>query len=131
MGIMSGVPINIIKAELEKELLLVDKWLSLNRIKLNASKSNFIIFSYRKNMKIGSLHLGENLLEQVEKTKFLGVHIDEHLNFRYHIDQIMNKVSRSIGLLFKLNHFLPKDVLHTLYNSLILLWHKVLVQSTY
>ena len=123
--------IELMKIELERELLKVDKWLSSNRIKLNANKSNFIIFSYRKNLRIDNIYFGDNLLNQVSTTKFLGIYVDEHLNFKYHIDQMLQKVSRSIGLLFKLKYFLPKNVLLTLYNSLILpyfnygivLWH--------
>ena len=70
-------------------------------------------------------------MKQVSSTKFLGIHIDEHLTFKYHTEHILTKISRSIGLLFKLNHFLPQNILLTLYNTLILpyfnygiiLWH--------
>ena len=84
------------------------------------TKVIILSFHIEKNMKIDSLCLGTNFLKQVEKTKFLGINIDEHLNFRYHVEHILKKVSKSIGLLFKLNHFLPKNVLLTLYNTLIL-----------
>ena len=121
----------LIKTELERFLIPVNQWLFANRIKVNANKSNFIIFSYRKNLKIDSINFGSNSLKQVTTTKFLGIHIDEHLSYKHHIEHIMSKISRSIGLLFKLNYFLPKNILVNLYNSLILpyfnygiiLWH--------
>ena len=123
--------LNLIKNELETQLLPVNQWLSLNRIKVNSTKSNFMIFSYRKNMKIDYINFGTNRLFQVHSTKFLGIYIDEHLSFSNHIDHVMNKISKSIGLLFKLNHFLPRNVLLSIYNTLLLpyfnygiiLWH--------
>ena len=98
----------------------MDKWLSSNRIKLNANKSHFVIFSYRKDLKIDNINFGTHSLKQVQTTKFLGIHIDERLNFKVHVNHILDKVSKSIGLLFKLNHFLPKNILLTLYNTLLL-----------
>ena len=70
--------LNLIKNELESQLLPVNQWLSLNRIKVNSTKSNFMIFSYRKNMKIDHVNFGTNRLFQVHSTKFLGIYIDEH-----------------------------------------------------
>lgn len=40
------------KNEIENNLLPVSKWLLSNRIKVNVQKSNFIIFSYRKNLNL-------------------------------------------------------------------------------
>ena len=122
----------LMKIELERQLLPVFQWLSHNRIKLNSDKSNYIIFSYRKKIVIDSLEFGDSLLRQVHSTKFLGLFIDEHLSFRYHVDHVVNKISKSIGLLFKLNYYLPRNILLTLYNTLVLpylnygiiIWHQ-------
>ena len=36
-----------------------------------------------------------------------------------HVEKISSKIGRTVGVLHKLKHFLPKDVLKTIYNSLI------------
>ena len=54
---------------------------------------------------------GENLdiipddtkLEKVNKTKFLGVIIDENVTWKNHIDGITKTISRNIGMINKLN----------------------------
>ena len=46
--------------------------------------------------------------------------IDEKLSFKNHVDHISNKTSKSIGLLYRLNKFLPIDILKTLYYSLVM-----------
>ena len=50
--------------------------------------------------------------------KFLGVLVDEHLSWKYHICELRKKLSRTTGLFFKLRHWLPLATLICLYNSL-------------
>lgn len=109
-----------IKHDLENYLVPVNEWLLSNRIKVNAQKSNFMIFSYRKILKLTPIKFGDYSLNQVESTKFLGIHIDEHLNFKLHTEFLLNKLSKSVGILYKLNSFLPFHILLTLYNTLLL-----------
>ena len=54
-----------------------------------------------------------------ECVKYLGVVIDFQLNFKSHILTIENKIARSVGILSKLNPFLPKSALLNLYYALI------------
>ena len=58
-------------------------------------------------------------IDQVLKTKFLGVVIDNKLNWKEHVSLISGKISRSIGMIIKAKHSLNKDALMTLYNSFI------------
>ena len=46
--------------------------------------------------------------------------MDEHLNWKSHVETISNKCSKTIGVLNKLKYFLPLTVKLILYNSLIL-----------
>ena len=45
-------------------------------------------------------------IERVYKTKFLGVVIDSKLNWRYHIDYISNRISKSSGIIVKVKKHL-------------------------
>ena len=51
---------------------------------------------------------------------FLGLTLDECLNWKPHVQKISNKISRIIGALCRLKNYLPKHILRTIYNSLIL-----------
>ena len=51
--------------------------------------------------------------------KNLGITIDEHLDWKIHIDNLSNKIARNVGVLIKLKHFLPVYIMKTLYSSLI------------
>ena len=45
--------------------------------------------------------------------KYFGVLIDSHLNFSFHINS--NRLSRAIGMLAKIRHYVTKDTLHSFY----------------
>ena len=64
--------------------------------------------------------LNNNIIPRVETTKFLGVIVDSRLTWTYHINEIENKISKSIGIIYRLSFYLPKSVLRILYCCLIL-----------
>ena len=80
-----------------------------------------MIFSRRKSIERPSVNLkidGE-CLSEVDKTKFLGVVIDNKLSWRDHINYISGKIARGIGILIKARAFINKDTLITLYYSFV------------
>ena len=59
-------------------------------------------------------------LNKVTSTKFLGVIIDDKLTWKNHIDAVSKTISRNIGMLTKLKHYVPEFILHSLYCTLVL-----------
>ena len=59
-------------------------------------------------------------IEIVYVFNFLGLIMDEHLNWKSHFENISNKCSNTIGVLNILKDILPLTVKLMLYNSLIL-----------
>ena len=47
--------------------------------------------------------------------KYLGIHIDPCLNWRYHTDHLAPKLSRAIGMLSKIRHFVSNHILRNIY----------------
>jgi hypothetical protein len=60
-----------------------------------------------------------NNVERVKSTKFLGVIINENLTWTDHIDVIISKTSKNLGVIRKLSSSLPREALYYLYNTLI------------
>ena len=48
-----------------------------------------------------------------KKVKYLGVTLEEHLNWDEHLKVISAKLNRGIGLLAKIRHYVPKFLLKT------------------
>ena len=51
--------------------------------------------------------------------KYLGVLIDPQLSFKYHIEELSKKISRSIGVLYKIRPFVSQKILTNLYYAII------------
>ena len=104
------------------DLTLLSDWFKCNKLALNESKTKYIIFHTRFNKPPENVVISLNgvILERVAVTKFLGVLIQENLNWKDHIDYVCKKVSKSTGLLAKLKHYVPRYVLLIIYNSLCL-----------
>ena len=66
------------------------------------------------------IKLQNNPISKVSNFNFLGVTLNEKLNWNSHIDKISCKISRCLGMMYKLKHFLPQPILKMLYTSLIL-----------
>ena len=57
--------------------------------------------------------------DQNEKSfKFLGLYLDETLSWKFHIQNVCSKISRSNYIINKVKNILPKSSLRTLYSSL-------------
>ena len=115
---ISSNTINELTASINKELDHVNKWLTANRIGINGKKTNYILFSYKRKISLPLIKIGKDKIHEIDSTKFLGVYFDKNLSFKNHIDSISSKLSRSVGILYRLNHFLPQPVLKTLYFTL-------------
>ena len=59
-------------------------------------------------------------LQKVDCVKFLGVLIDSKLTWHEHIKYISTPVAKSVGILSKLKHILPRSILRSLYQTLVL-----------
>ena len=99
-------------------LSLVLHWATNNGLKLNASKTKYMIFSNKKVDDI-IIYLGEDRLRKSETEKFLGILIDSKLNWSDHIQILSTKISRNAGILLKLKGKVPSKILHLIYNSFI------------
>ena len=104
---------------ISEDMLLVKDWLIANSLTLNAGKSYYIIFSLKKMSNDLRVTIGEHVLDRKTHGKFLGVILDEKLNFTEHIQYITGKISKLTGLMYKLKAFFPCEILRNLYLSLI------------
>ena len=59
-------------------------------------------------------------LECKDHVKYLGVLLDSNLSWKFHINNVALKVSRTVGVAARLRHFVPPPTLLNSYQSLIL-----------
>ena len=105
------------------ELTKVLEWLTVNKLTLNRSKTEFMLLGSRQRLSTLSGPLSCSIngdsIKQVEFTKFLGVYIDKNLTWNLHITNISKKIASGIGILKRSRAFVPFKTLLCIYNSLL------------
>ena len=104
------------------ELSKLATWFHANNLTLNVKKTNYILFGMAKHKALLNtciIYLCNQEIERVKSAKFLGVIIDEQLDWKLHIATMVSKVSKSVGIMYKIRCILDKKTLKVLYLSLI------------
>ena len=89
---------------------------------LNLRKTNYVIFrphqkkqNYQVSVKLFDNSTNNSIeFECKEFVKYLGVLIDSNLTWKYHTDNISSKISKAIGIIARLRHFVPVSTLHNI-----------------
>lgn len=115
----SGTDVDEFSVTINRELGKLYEWLVSNRICINVEKTKYIIFSYKKKIELPLIKMGNARIHETDSTKFLGILFDKHLTFKNHVNYISTKIAGNVGIIFKLNKFLPSHVLNYLYFSLV------------
>ena len=106
-----------------KELVNI-VWFQANKLSLNANKTKYVFFHKPRKKKNIPLNLPILKINQIEikreqALKFLGVMIDENLNWKCHTDILLNKISKNVGILYKASKLLNFRCLKNIYFALI------------
>ena len=103
----------LVNDELEK----VKLWLTQNKLTLNVKKSCHIIFG-RKDFSL-NLEINNEKLTQKDATKYLGVQIDNHLNWKLQIEHIMTSLAKASGVLHRLKKYVSRDILLMVFHAFV------------
>ena len=111
--------LSIINSELDS----VTDWFRANKLSLNVSKTNFIIFQTRhlpipdySGLEIKLCNVN---IKQVTSVKFLGALIDHNLEWYVHTKHLEKKLSSALYILNRVKDILSDKLLRTLYYSLV------------
>ena len=95
-------------------------WVGGNGLSLNIKKTNYIIFSQKGTLDYTfQPKINGKPIEQKQAARFLGVIIDNKLNWNQHIRAIKTKMARYQGILYKLKSILPQAARLSIFHSFI------------
>ena len=109
-----------------EEFKNVYNWLAVNKLTINIRKSNFVIFhphqkkiTYQPKDQIYNNETNKlECLEHKEYVKYLGILIDKNFSWRNQIDPLILKISKAVGMIAKLRHFVPRNILLHIHQSI-------------
>ena len=103
-----------INSELEKNIPMV----MFQQIILKCWQTKFACFyTAQRIVAYPELKINNFIIDRVTEFNFLGLIISSNMKWKKHIDHIALKVSKIIGIMYRLKFILPADVLLTIYNS--------------
>ena len=115
--------INTTSNDLNKDLDKISDWAFQWKMSFNpdpSKQAQEIIFSRKYNKKVHpSLTFNKAPVTHANNQKHLGMILDSKLSFDDHIDMILKKVNRLIGIIRKLHSLIPRSSLLTIYKSFV------------
>ena len=93
--------------DLQRLINIVHKWCSIWRLEVNLSKTKIVHYrgSRRKQTEY-KFQWADRQIDIVKGYKYLGVYLDEHLNFNVHCENIYKSAGRALGkILSKFSYF--------------------------
>lgn len=105
------------------DYLIFSKYFRLNRLTLNNNKCNLVHFRSRRSTKVTKdnsvLNIGNVIIRPVSYVKYLGLYMDEYLQWNIHTAHLAAKVSCKVGILRRIKSFVPCGVLKSIYFAFI------------
>lgn len=114
-----------LKRIVNNQLASLANWFKANKLSLNISKTSYILFGRKKintipdNAETFTIQIEDQILSQVNHTKFLGVVVDQKLSWKQHVEHLCLKISKSIGMINRIKFKLNRNALILLYKTLI------------
>ena len=104
------------------ELTNITDWLALNKLSLNENKTKVMIFHSKqrkiKQHEIPKIVINHKPVEVISQFKFLEIIMDSNLARTPHLNSLAVKLSRVCGILARLKHYIPLNILKIIYISL-------------
>ena len=110
-----------ISAVMQEDMTTVLKFFKNRRMVLNASKTNFMVFTSNRNLRFPDvLALGDELeITRTKSFKYLGLIISENLDWKEHLRNVQKKLAPASGILWKLGNVLPLSCRKIIYDALL------------
>ena len=97
----------------QHDMAILHDWFKANQLSLNLSKSALMKF-WPGDTKY-NIVLEGNTIPQVRTTKFLGITIDDELNWRSHINNLYSKMQANKRMLMLARNLISKENMRLLY----------------
>ena len=118
---MTEYDLNKLQQQVNQNLALIENWLRYNKLSLNYNKTTYLLFTNKGKIKNSNFNVSINKIEikRSDHVKYLGVYIDDKMNWSYHINHLTQHLRKSIGLICKIRHYVNEKTTRMLYYALV------------
>jgi hypothetical protein len=114
--------VKILKQKIQLSMNIINNWCNKNGFKISINKTTGVLFSKRSNLSKIDITIEQQLIKMEDSVKFLGVIFDSKLNWKAHIDYIIEKCKKRLNLMRAISGNgwgACKKTLLTIYKALI------------
>ena len=112
---------NILKQKTDAELKKIEYWIKTNKLTTNYKKTNYMTITKQKINKslFFKIKIGQNEIIQKDSVKYLGIIIDNKMNWTQHVNYLNAKLCKGSWAISKLKKYVNIHTLKIIYYSLI------------
>ena len=115
----SSASLPLLYKDLNADLFSLGDWFCANKLFLNVGKSHYVIFHRSHVYTDLEINIGNNKIERKPHVKFLGITMNEKLDWSEHTKNCNAKISSALYAIDASKKYLTADHLSMLYNVLI------------
>ena len=113
--------------KLATDLAKIDIWCTENQLTINKSKTKCMLFGSKKVVNVNllpTIKIANEQIQYVDSYKYLGVTLDQSLNFNLHVQNTYKISPHKVYLLSRIRPYITKDAALNVYNYLkfVLIW---------
>ena len=100
----------------------INEWFSVNKLTLNLSKTSYVIFKSKRltNLNIPNSICYDNIeINREMQVKYLGLILDEHMDWNAQTKEICNKLKNFFPLFYNIRQYLDIDHIRTIFYTMI------------
>jgi hypothetical protein len=96
----------------------INTWSKVNSLTINIEKTHYIQFKTRNTPSYDlNISCDNDLITSVDNIKFLGIHLQDSINWDCHIEHILPKLSSACYIMRNIKQIMPSNTLKTVYYS--------------
>lgn len=109
-----------LKYIINEDLKRYSKRLCVNKLNINVNKTIYMIIAQRLKKKTDLvLKIGDSKLSEIDKYKYLGLHINNNLDWAEHINVVTRKISSIAGVMRTCSGYICDAVKKMIYHCYI------------
>ena len=100
--LVTGADILWIRGKAQKAIIIAANWASEQELQFCSKKTKIVLFTYKRNLDLGSLSMNGSKLELSKEARLSGVTLDSKLTWKQHITRITRKATTALKHVDKL-----------------------------
>jgi hypothetical protein len=117
-----GTDCNEILTKLEDCFTNVISWCERNEMVVNFCKTKFMLFHKEKDSSVGEVRpctVNGKVIDRVYEFKYLGLLLDNHLNFNLHFESVLSKVASRLKYILGIKRYLSCHAMCNMLNAYV------------